>query len=131
MEGEWAGGVEGGGIAIALGILGLGATTILVFEGVRFSDPSPTFDVRPPLGVPKGELVERAGDGRWFGACFGEGRLERVGLVAEDALRVGLVEPEARELSWVAVIPAYLDARDPGVKFVSLGIVLVGVLVGP
>lgn len=59
MDGE-----AGGGIAIALGILGLGGATIFDFEGVNVSGPRPILDVRPTLGVPKGELTERVGEGR-------------------------------------------------------------------
>ena len=62
--GERIDGEDGGGIAMALGTLGRGGAEIRVFEGVNDREPRPTLDVRPALGVLKGELVERVGEGR-------------------------------------------------------------------
>lgn len=45
--------------------------------------------------------------------CVGDARRLVVGL--ETALRVGLLDPETRLLSCFAVMPTYLDAREPGV----------------
>jgi hypothetical protein len=76
-------------------------------------------ETRPPrlgLGVVKGEAGARVGEG--LGRETGEGEIRfRAGLAGgARAGRGGVEEVASRELSCLAVMETYLDARDPAVS---------------
>ncbi|KAI0949499.1 hypothetical protein AcW1_010369 [Taiwanofungus camphoratus] len=122
-------------MATALGILGRGvlkdgrALLGVVVDGI----PTPMFDIRPPgtaFGVLNGEEVPRIGDERWRDAWVGdENPVDRVGLCVPADLREGLPTLDSRESSCLAVIPTYLEAREPGVIVLCIGAFRIGVTV--
>ena len=83
--------------------------------------------VRPALGV-KGDADPRGGDVRCAGGSVGEAkRRDAVGLPTVGL--TGLLDPVvARLFSCFAVIPTYLEAREPGVIIDSTGTDLFGVV---
>lgn len=113
-------------MAIALGILGRGVLNDERFlDGVVVSEPTLAF-VRPDkvgFGVLNGETALREGD-RESEACI-EDEIIRIGLLISEGFRGGLVIPESRELSCLAVIPIYLEAREPAVILVEIDELLV------
>lgn len=93
-------------MATALGIRARG----VLIEG------RPGAETRPPrlgFGVVKGELGGRVGDDVERDVSAGEGRV-RAGLAGSRPRKAG--EAESRELSCLAVMETYLDARDPAVS---------------
>lgn len=123
---EWGAidvGEAGGGIATADGILGRGVLNdrrpLDGEEGV----PTPMLENRPlagGFGVVNGEDGGRVGEEE---SCAGGG-VGLVGLSETKDFRDGLVVPASRELSCFAVIPMYLEARDPAVNLFDIEVVL-------
>lgn len=117
----------GGGIETELGSRARGVTG--PFRGrVGVPTGAPTPWVRPALGV-KGPLIVRAldGDVKLAVECGGEESPNAVGLPIDFLL--GLAAPVRLLLlvSCLAVIPTYLEAREPGVMKDSGDLTLVGV----
>jgi len=113
-EREVDAGEAGGGIATALGILARGVISDRrPLDGLIGGMPTPMLETRPPaFGVRYGE-----GNGRM-------GELKpREARVGDGFDRLGLADPwdgaESRELSCLAVIFRYLDAREPSVILCS------------
>lgn len=101
-------GEAGGGIATALGIRGLGVSMedLLLFVG----NPTPIPETRPltpGFGVDKGETESRVGDKECMWLEFS----------SSPVGRDGLLDIASRELSCLAVIDIYFDAREPAVIF--------------
>ena len=107
-------GEAGGGIVMALGILARGVINEgRPLDGVVEGMPTPILELRPPgFGVLYGEGNKRVGDPKLREARVGDG-----------IDRLGLGDPwdgaESRELSCLAVIFKYLDAREPSVILCS------------
>jgi hypothetical protein len=108
-------GEAGGGIATADGILGRGVLKESRPLDGEFGVPMPMLENLPVVGgfgVVNGEDGVRVGEGD---SCANDeiGVLE---LSETSEMREGLVAPVSRELSCFAVIPIYLEARDPAVN---------------
>jgi hypothetical protein len=100
-------------MAIALGIRARG----VLMDGRPIAvDPAETRPPRLGFGVLKGEAGGRVGDeGGRRDISEGEGRV-RAGLAGSRPRRPGVEVEASRELSCLAVMETYLDARDPAVS---------------
>ena len=130
---RWLDGEEGGGMDALLDRRARGVVIVLVRVGVPVGGPMVPAVLRPALGV-NGDEGARGGDVRDAGTVGEAILLADVGLLIIGL--VGLFVPVVRLLSCFAVIPTYLDAREPGVMIGSTtavlgsGTVLLGVVVG-
>lgn len=112
-------------MATALGIRARG----VLMDGLPIAEV-PDAETRPPrlgFGVLKGEPGGRVGDEVVREIREGEVRV-RAGLAASRPRRDGVVAAASRELSCLAVMETYLDARDPAVSFSvnAVGLALAG-----
>lgn len=122
-ETERVTGEAGGGIATALGIRARG---VLIDGRPIAEDPAETRPPRLGFGVLKGDCGGRVGDEVERELREGEGRVDRAGLAGGSRRRDGVLA--SRELSCLAVMETYLDAREPAVSFpVSAAAGLAGV----
>lgn len=123
---RWLEGEAGGGIDALLDRRARGVVIVRGRVGVPVGGPIVPGAVRPALGV-NGEPGARGGDVRCAAGRVGEAK-RRVAVGLPIAGLMGLLAPiVVRLLSCFAVIPTYLDARDPGVIMDSTGAVLLGV----
>lgn len=112
-EADRAEGEAGGGMATALGIRARG----VLIDGRPIAE-EPDADTRPPrlgFGVLNGDPGGRVGEEVVREIREGEGRV-RAGLAGSRPRREGVPEAASRELSCLAVMETYLDARDPAVS---------------
>jgi hypothetical protein len=107
-------GEAGGGIATADGILGRGVLKESRPLDGEFGVPMPMLENLPLVGfgVVNGEDGVRVGEGD---SCVND-EIGVPELSETREIREGLVAPASRELSCFAVIPIYLEARDPAVN---------------